>query len=57
MSGGFLKRFRGILKDLLALCFKENTTILTKPYDRTRDLILDDVGLKRRWKAWEETAR
>ena len=42
---------------LLALCFKENITILTKPYDRKRDSILDDVGLKRRWKAWEETAR
>ena len=30
------------------MCFNENITILTKPYDRKRDFILDDVGLKRR---------
>ncbi|CAH3184749.1 unnamed protein product [Porites lobata] len=49
-SGAFLKRFRGIYikKDLLPLYFKENTSILTKPYHRTRDSILEDVGLKRR---------
>ena len=49
-SGGFLKRFRGIYikKDLLPLYFKENTSILTKPYHMTRDSVLEDVGLKRR---------
>ena len=36
------------LKDLLALCFKENTSILTKPYHRsTCDSILEDVDDER----------